>query len=377
MTCSLGLDTLKNPLTFAHRHSFCCDCLGRMARAKEQKIVTACPRCNTNIEKPDSDYVAVGEEFVGSTFINRLLKLLPIVENFEKTYGCDNCEQEREVSSCCFDCETFMCFDCHNAHKRLKILRNHRVKTFSPVKLVNGRICCQDFSLCQQQLAQLEGQEKFCLKCRELNGYILCPSTKYCRTAYKQTILHVALNEKLASAVPLKEEEKEKNEQSQKKFQDGIQHIQGYVESKTQELVQEISKLKDELTLRLSEFQDKHICNYSQSQNSFEHRAIQTQDQQQGKNIRFRRCESAETLSAAVTIISSKPEQKNLARGKSPSFLKNEVVVAVDDVNTTDTDGPCVNGEVFDGENMGYNVIKEFCSEGEGKGKFRVSSRQF
>ena len=40
---------------------------------------------------------------------------------------CSNCEDQSEAVYCCADCEETFCSDCHQAHSKLKLNRNHNV----------------------------------------------------------------------------------------------------------------------------------------------------------------------------------------------------------------------------------------------------------
>ncbi|CAG2239861.1 TRIM56 [Mytilus edulis] len=132
LTCSICLETFRNPKYLPCLHTFCELCINTyiLSIVKEEKSVGfKCPVCrnlvpiNESQGKPET----WAKQLPGNHFIVSMIDRKAIQKS-EKL--CDTCEQKNVSQlavSFCTVCEETYCEPCESNHKLYKISRNHKI----------------------------------------------------------------------------------------------------------------------------------------------------------------------------------------------------------------------------------------------------------
>ena len=164
ITCSICLDTFTEPKTITCLHTFCCECLKRHALTTQQEGKFRCPECQGEVGVPERfDQLPTG-------FLqNSLLGLLAVQQSGEGSeISCGNCRKKSVETSFCFDCGTFMCLDCVNAHELLRNVAFHgpQVRRTKHFQADDYEALLKRQSFCSQQYHERELTRFFCLECQ-------------------------------------------------------------------------------------------------------------------------------------------------------------------------------------------------------------------
>ena len=164
VTCSICLDTFTEPKTIACLHTFCCECLKRHALTTQREGKFRCPECQAQVGVPERfDQLPTG-------FLqNSLLGLLAVQQSGDGSeISCGNCRKKSVETSFCFDCGTFMCLDCINAHELLRNVAfdGHKVRRTKHFQAEDYEALLKRQSFCSQQYHERELTRFFCLECQ-------------------------------------------------------------------------------------------------------------------------------------------------------------------------------------------------------------------
>ena len=123
--CPICLETVKEPKTLPCLHSFCLQCLDKLAGFARRQLQTTihCPVCLARFHIPEGDSF---NELPASFHLNRLVDILSLEDGGKEAQRCSSCEENNAVTCYCFVCQSFMCSACFEAHQRLKATRSHR-----------------------------------------------------------------------------------------------------------------------------------------------------------------------------------------------------------------------------------------------------------
>lgn len=107
-------------------HTFCMSCIESMAQmaGDENKDSVVCPVCAT----PD-ELNKKSAEHLPTNFL--LIDKLGYKEEEKREVICENCEDKSPASGYCVQCEENLCDNCTNAHKRVRVTREHHITALS------------------------------------------------------------------------------------------------------------------------------------------------------------------------------------------------------------------------------------------------------
>ncbi|XP_077772838.1 E3 ubiquitin-protein ligase TRIM56-like [Podarcis muralis] len=123
LTCTICLERLRRPKILPCLHSYCQECLRKLAGGRKE---LQCPECRERVALPEGGVGALRTNF----FINGLLDLVHPTGEAEPT--CSLCpligqEAGRLAVSRCLDCADDMCRDCASGHRCSRLTHLHRV----------------------------------------------------------------------------------------------------------------------------------------------------------------------------------------------------------------------------------------------------------
>ena len=165
--CPLCLETVKNPKTLPCLHSFCLECLDKLANFARRQLQTKikCPVCQTSLSIPDTDTFA---NLPSSFHLNRLVDVLALHDSTVQVQKCNSCDESNPATSYCFVCQSFMCESCFQAHQRLKATRDHRNVLIDKLQAQDVQELIERPIICSKKYHKDQPLEFYCQDCKVL-----------------------------------------------------------------------------------------------------------------------------------------------------------------------------------------------------------------
>ena len=165
--CPLCIDTVKNPKTLPCLHSFCLECLDKLAYFARRQLQTAvkCPVCQTSFPIPETDTF---DNLPPSSHLNRLVDVLALEDSNTQSQRCNSCDENIMATCYCFVCQNFLCASCFEAHQRLKATRGHPNVLIDKLQAQDVQDLIQIPVVCSQQHHEDQPLEFYCEDCKVL-----------------------------------------------------------------------------------------------------------------------------------------------------------------------------------------------------------------
>ena len=164
--CPLCIETVKNPKTLPCLHSFCLQCLGKLAGFARRQLQTIikCPVCQTSFHIPEGDTF---NNLPTSFHLNRLVDVLALKDGSTQAQKCGSCDDNLNSATCyCFVCQNFLCKGCFEAHQRLKATRGHRNVLIDKLQAQDVEELINRPVMCSQQYHENQPLEFYCEECK-------------------------------------------------------------------------------------------------------------------------------------------------------------------------------------------------------------------
>ena len=165
--CPLCLETVKNPKTLPCLHSFCLECLDKLATFARRQLQTSikCPVCQASFSIPDTDTFA---NLPSSFHLNRLVDVLALENSTLEAQKCNSCDENNPATSYCFVCQSFMCKSCFQYHQRFKATKGHRTVLIDKLQAQDVQELIERPVICSQQYHEDQPLEFYCEDCKVL-----------------------------------------------------------------------------------------------------------------------------------------------------------------------------------------------------------------
>ena len=163
--CPLCMETIKNPKTLPCLHSFCLECLDKLAGFTRRQLQTIikCPVCQTSFQIPEEDTF---NNLPTSFHLNRLVDVLALKHGSKQAQKCGNCDENNSATCYCFVCQNFLCKDCFECHQRLKATRGHRNVFIDKLQTQDVEEWINRPVMCSQQYHENQPLEFYCEECK-------------------------------------------------------------------------------------------------------------------------------------------------------------------------------------------------------------------
>ena len=168
ITCSISLETFKEPKIISCFHTFCCECLEKQARVSQRHgrfRKFRCPECQAEIHLPRGNRF---EALPTSFFHNSLLNILAVRQSGDGTnVTCGNCKRTSSNVHYCFDCARFMCSECLNAHEIMRdAIEGHKVMPVKDFQNQNYEVLLKRQPFCTKRYHEREMTKFYCIQCQ-------------------------------------------------------------------------------------------------------------------------------------------------------------------------------------------------------------------
>ena len=153
--CPLCLETVKNPKALPCIHSFCLECLDKLANFARRKLQATikCPVCQTSFPIHEADTFA---NLPSSFHLNRLIDVLALEEGTVQAQKCNICDENNTATSCCFVCQSFLCACCFQSHQPFKATRGHRNVLVEKLQTQDVQDLIRDPSCVQRNIMKIK-----------------------------------------------------------------------------------------------------------------------------------------------------------------------------------------------------------------------------
>ena len=161
--CPVCLETLNDPKTLPCLHSFCLTCLDNLAsngRRRRQHDISFVI-CETSIPIPEENTF---RDFPTSFHLDRFKEILTVFNGDQPAKTCMNCNERKMAISYCFVCRYYLCSTCDEAHRLLRVTRDHKnvlLEKGHLLDLLKGPV------MCEQEGHEGEGLLCYCHECNE------------------------------------------------------------------------------------------------------------------------------------------------------------------------------------------------------------------
>ncbi|GFO05385.1 tripartite motif-containing protein 56 [Plakobranchus ocellatus] len=195
----------------------CCECLQKMIDNKAKNGVLFCKICNRAVLIPDTSKPkrTWARQFPADHFLENLKDAVCQLEGKRLCYVCDSRKQVSDARVFCFECDTYFCHTCEEAHRHMPKMHNHKMvqlDVLTPVELMRNR----------KRSCKTHTNKSLELFCKDCNQAICaeCASSTHQKCANVSSLANVAEEKKrmLKSAEKTIREGIEKCEESSQRL---------------------------------------------------------------------------------------------------------------------------------------------------------------
>ena len=167
ITCGICQEHYTEPKALPCLHYYCKQCVLRLALRSDNGKSFSCPDCRCEATLPEGGV----DELKTAFFVNRLKST---VSKLERVHGkieakCELCsDSEDKAEAFCRQCAMFICKECVNSHKRMKLFITHEVAFLEDLKLGRAKPIAMQKPPIEKCLDHEEALVIYCFDCHKL-----------------------------------------------------------------------------------------------------------------------------------------------------------------------------------------------------------------
>ena len=135
LTCTVCLDSFKEPKVLPCCHTFCKSCLERIVEKAKVKEKLVCPQCRAEHKVPSNGPEGFLTDF---GLLHDVKKLKSPKSEMKESHICGECDSGDTAIAFCTECQSYLCSSCASIHKKLKHFRNHKVTS---LECLSEKVC--------------------------------------------------------------------------------------------------------------------------------------------------------------------------------------------------------------------------------------------
>ncbi|XP_071136056.1 E3 ubiquitin-protein ligase TRIM45-like [Mytilus edulis] len=259
LTCTICLETFKQPKYLPCLHTFCETCINTyiVSTLKEEKPEGfKCPVCRrlvcrgNSAEKPDT----WARNLPGNHFVNSMIDRRAMQKAEKLCDACSNDNVSQKAISWCTVCDEAYCGPCEVSHKRFRITRNHNLVAITDI---NAEINAQSifaYVACDEHPDKLIE-----IYCKDHSQ----PCCTVCATVHHRKCEHVVTIDKAVAGV----KESTKAKELMKKLQETVETLEAVIitskqnttnfEGEIDVVLVEIGHIREKLNKKLDELEKR------------------------------------------------------------------------------------------------------------------------
>jgi B-box zinc finger/RING-type zinc-finger len=166
--CPICAGTYSDPRSLPCVHTYCLKCIKGFSRDKIPGDCVACPVCRTEFSIPAKGVDGLPKNF----FIEQLKDIgQPATSSSSCTSNirCEGCDEDdenrrKEAVKFCIECQQKLCEDCISTHRRMRVLKGHRLVDIGDEEGVRAAVRKVTTSYCDKHPEK--ALELYCFDCQ-------------------------------------------------------------------------------------------------------------------------------------------------------------------------------------------------------------------
>ncbi|XP_052089860.1 tripartite motif-containing protein 45-like [Mytilus californianus] len=259
LTCSICLETFKQPKYLPCLHTFCESCINTyiVSTVKEEKPEGfKCPVCRRLVSSSDSMVKpdTWARNLPGNHFVNSMIDRRAMKKAEKLCDACSNENVSQKAISWCTVCDEAYCGPCEVSHKRFKITRNHNLLAITDINAemnapnIFASVACDDHP-----------DKTIEIYCKDHSK----PCCTVCATVHHRKCEHVITIDKAVTGV----KESTKAKELLTKLKETVRKLEAVIntrkqnttnfEGETDAVLVEIGNVREKLNKKLDELENK------------------------------------------------------------------------------------------------------------------------
>ncbi|XP_038053715.1 E3 ubiquitin-protein ligase TRIM56-like, partial [Patiria miniata] len=135
LECSICTNRFRQPKLLDCLHSFCLQCLQELRQSQDPSgTKLTCPLCRRETMLKGSGVADLPNNFAFSALVEEVTMQEKLLKGQGSEIKCQACDEENQAISRCIDCDHFLCQECQKAHKRMTVMKSHKIYTLAQLR---------------------------------------------------------------------------------------------------------------------------------------------------------------------------------------------------------------------------------------------------